>query len=64
MVVAVGSHSVFGKIKLRAMQPRDCTPLHLKLRELAKRIGRVSVVSALATFIILFLHRLYQTLTD
>ena len=64
MGVAVGPYSVIGKIKLRIMKPRDSTPLHFKLRELAKKIGRVSVVSALATFIILFLHYLYHTLKD
>lgn len=62
MVVAVGQNSVFGRIRLRVLQPRDLTPLQSNLKDLAKQIGRVSVAAALCTFIILFLHYLYRTL--
>lgn len=62
LVVAVGKHSVFGKIKLKVLQPRDYTPLQVKLRTLAKKIGRISVFAAISTFLILVLHYLYDHL--
>jgi magnesium-transporting ATPase (P-type) len=63
LVLAVGKNSVFGKIKLKVLQPRDYTPLQIKLRDLAKLIGRISVLAAISTFLVLLLHYLYDYLT-
>lgn len=60
IVLAVGRNSQYGKLKLKIQQDQDDTPLQEKLSTLADQIGNVGLVSAICTFLAMFLHYIYD----
>jgi len=55
IVVAVGMHSQWGKLKLLLQSPNSDTPLTQKLEKLAETIGKFGLVAAILTFAVLLL---------
>lgn len=60
LVVAVGRNSYYGKLKLKIQQDQDETPLQIKLTDLADQVGKVGMISAVATFSAMILHYIYD----
>ena len=50
LVVAVGIHSVYGKIMVSLAKPPEATPLQERLEDVATLIGKIGTVVALLLF--------------
>lgn len=60
LVLAVGTKSQYGILKSSLAEEEDETPLQQKLSILAEQIGKVGMYAAVATFICMFGHLLYD----
>jgi P-type Ca2+ transporter type 2B len=60
LVLAIGPHSQYGKLKLVLQSETDETPLQLKLTILAEQIGLVGTYSAGLTFLCLLGHIIHD----
>ncbi|KAK4443738.1 calcium-translocating P-type ATPase [Podospora aff. communis PSN243] len=52
LVTGVGVNSCYGKIRMRAQQPREKTPLTTSMDRLAEMIGKVALLLAILLFIL------------
>jgi Ca2+ transporting ATPase len=59
LVLATGTNSQYGKLKVTLQKEAEETPLQIKLTILAEQIGHVGMVAAGATFICMLGHILY-----
>lgn len=55
IVIAVGQHSLYGRMMEKLQKPAESTPLEEKLDNLAALIGKIGVLFATFTFIILLI---------
>eukprot|EP01132_Coremiostelium_polycephalum_P003264 gene3264-4087_t len=64
VVIAVGVHSQWGKLKLMLQAPDSETPLTLKLENLAETIGKFGLIAAILTFVVLIIKYVVTFLTQ
>lgn len=56
LVLAVGKHSQYGKLKMKIQAGDDETPLQQKLSILASQVGKVGLAASILTFCVMMLH--------
>mmetsp|Transcript_1653 Transcript_1653/g.5749 ORF Transcript_1653/g.5749 Transcript_1653/m.5749 type:complete len:1123 (-) Transcript_1653:239-3607(-) len=55
IVIAVGQHSLYGRMMEKLQKPAESTPLEEKLDDLAALIGKIGVLFATITFVVLLI---------
>lgn len=60
LVAAVGMNTQYGKLKLRLQEESPLTPLQIKLDSVTQQIGKVGMIVAALTMLVLILHLAYN----
>lgn len=64
LVLAVGKHSQYGKLKIQIQTGEDETPLQQKLSILATQVGKVGVSASILTFFVMMMHYLIDCMAS